>query len=206
MPDDSESEDDSDDSPSKADSQHRTTLDSDSMSSSRGMAIPDPESHQQPREREREQDFGMQSAVILVYSTEVKRRFLDRVIRGMSSSMSAGGDLKTGYMEKRIGEHSSRQNLPELWKWQKRYFVLSEPKGLLYYFKSADDPPTYRGIINIRDCKVEDVDANGLPKTASRSKYDLDGGGGTVSLLIRVSHKVRAKLTCVSFLSWIAVD
>lgn len=104
--------------------------------------------------------------------------------------MPAGGDLKTGYMEKRIGEHSNRQSLPESWKWQKRYWVLSEPKGLLYYFKSADDPPTYRGIINIRECKIEDVDANGLPKTSSRSKYDLDGGGGTVSLLIKVSHKV----------------
>ena len=101
-----------------------------------------------------------------------------------------GGDLKTGYMEKRIGEHSTRQSLPESWKWQKRYWVLSEPKGLLYYFKSADDPPTYRGIINIRECRVEDVDANGMPKTNNaRSKYDLDGGGGTVSLLIKVSHK-----------------
>lgn len=108
----------------------------------------------------------------------------------------AGGDLKTGYMEKRIGENSSRQNLPESWKWQKRYFVLSEPKGLLYYFKSADDPPTYRGIINVRECKIEDVDVNGLPKTASRSKYDLDGGGGTVSLLIKVSHKVSCGACC----------
>lgn len=94
-------------------------------------------------------------------------------------------------MEKRIGEHSTRQSLPESWKWQRRYWVLSEPKGLLYYFKSADDPPQYRGIINIRECRVEDVDANGMPKTSGRSKYDLDGGGGTVSLLIKVSHKVR---------------
>ena len=54
------------------------------------------------------------------------------------------GDLKTGFMEKRIGENSSRQSLPESWKWQKRYFVLSEPKGMLYYFKSADDPPNYK--------------------------------------------------------------
>lgn len=109
----------------------------------------------------------------------------------ISQGKSAGGDLKTGYMEKRIGEHSNRQSLPESWKWQKRYWVLSEPKGLLYYFKSADDPPTYRGIINIRECRIEDVDINGQPKTSSRSKYDLDGGGGTVSLLIKVSHKVR---------------
>ncbi len=129
------------------------------------------------------------------------------------------GDLLTGYLEKRIGENSGRQSLPEAWRWQKRYFVLTEPKGMLYYFKSADDPPNYKGLINMRECKVnpggitsalclevlernmfvtvlslpaqaEDVDVDGLPKSASRSKYDLDGGGGQVSLLIRVSHKV----------------
>ena len=54
------------------------------------------------------------------------------------------GDLLTGYLEKRIGENSGRQSLPEAWKWQKRYFVLTEPKGMLYYFKSPDDPPNYK--------------------------------------------------------------
>ena len=39
--------------------------------------------------------------------------------------------------------------------------------------------------------QVEDVDVDGLPKSAARSKFDLDGGGGAVSLLIRISHKVR---------------
>jgi hypothetical protein len=101
------------------------------------------------------------------------------------------GDLLTGYLEKRIGENSGRQSLPEAWRWQKRYFVLTEPKGMLYYFKSADDPPNYKGLINMRECKAEDVDVDGLPKSASKSKYDLDGGGGQVSLLIRISHKVR---------------
>ena len=160
------------------------------MSDAGGMAIPDQEKAPPPPQRERERepeerepDFGtrkdhkhMCPSVCILFSVTVQT--------------IATGDLKTGYMEKRIGENSSRQSLPESWKWQKRYFVLSEPKGLLYYFKSADDPPTYRGIINVRECKVEDVDANGLPKTAARSKYDLDGGGGTVSLLIKLSHKV----------------
>ena len=63
----------------------------------------------------------------------------------------AVGDLKTGYLEKRVGEHSGRQSVPgESFKWQKRYFVLTEPKGMLYYFKSADDPPNYRGVINLK--------------------------------------------------------
>ncbi len=41
-----------------------------------------------------------------------------------------------------------------------------------------------------RDCKVEDLDVDGMPKSsASKSRYDLDGGAGTVSLLIRVANK-----------------
>ena len=54
------------------------------------------------------------------------------------------------YLEKRIGEHSGRQNLPEGWKWQKRWFVFTDTKGMLYYFKTADDPPNYRGVIDIK--------------------------------------------------------
>lgn len=83
-------------------------------------------------------------------------------IRVMQSEVSVqpeqrhgvAGDLLTGYLEKRIGENSGRQSLPEAWRWQKRYFVLTEPKGMLYYFKSADDPPNYKGLINMRECKV----------------------------------------------------
>lgn len=102
--------------------------------------------------------------------------------------------MLAGTLEKRIGERSGRQSLPEAWKWQKRYFVLSEPQGKLYYFKSADDPPNYKGLIDMRECKAEDVDVDGLPRNAAKSKYDLDGGGGQVSLLIRISHKVRCSL------------
>ncbi len=76
-------------------------------------------------------------------------------------------------------------------KWQKRYFVLTELKGMLYYFKSADDPPNYKGVINMKECKVEDVDAEGMPtRSAARSKFELDGSGGQASLLNKISHKV----------------
>jgi dynamin GTPase len=100
------------------------------------------------------------------------------------------GDLKTGYLEKRVGEHSGRQSVPgEAFKWQKRYFVLTEPKGMLYYFKSADDPPNYRGVINLRECRVEDVDVDGTPKTSGpRSKTEL-ADLSAVSLLIKIGHK-----------------
>lgn len=73
---------------------------------------------------------------------------------GNANFCAGTGDIKTGFLEKRIGENSGRQNLPESMKWQKRYFVLTETKGMLYYFKSADDPPNYRGVINVKDAKV----------------------------------------------------
>ena len=108
-----------------------------------------------------------------------------------------GTDLKTGYLEKRIGEHSSRSSLPDAFRWQRRYFVLTESRGMLYYFKSPDDPPNYKGVLSLRDCKIDDLDAdesgvrggagagNGGSAAvrssvgaASSGKYDLDGGAG----------------------------
>ena len=65
--------------------------------------------------------------------------------------------MKTGYLEKRIGEKSTRQNLPESFKWQRRYFVLSEAKGQLYYFNKEEDVPNYKGKIDISQCKVGPV-------------------------------------------------
>ncbi|KAL0029534.1 hypothetical protein WJX79_002171 [Trebouxia sp. C0005] len=102
------------------------------------------------------------------------------------------GELKTGYLEKRVGEHSGRQSVPlgESFKWQKRYFVLTEPKGMLYYFKSADDPPNYRGVINLRECRVQDVTVDGTPlDEQSKSKLAADQAAGAVSLLIKIGHK-----------------
>ena len=110
-----------------------------------------------------------------------------------------GTDLKTGYLEKRIGEHSTRSSLPDAFRWQRRYFVLTESKGMLYYFKSPDDPPNYKGVLSLRDCRIDDLDADGSVRgggsngaggnnatrssvsAASGGKYDLDGGGGGAS-------------------------
>ncbi|DBA91528.1 hypothetical protein WJX77_008361 [Trebouxia sp. C0004] len=109
-----------------------------------------------------------------------------------SKSNDDPGELKTGYLEKRVGEHSGRQSVPlgESFKWQKRYFVLTEPKGMLYYFKSADDPPNYRGVINLRECRVQDVTVDGTPlDEQSKSKLAADQAAGAVSLLIKIGHK-----------------
>ena len=165
-----------------------------------------------------------------------------------TAAAAASGQLKSGYLEKRIGEHSTRQSLPDAFRWQRRYFVLTEPKGvrevhmracssvlawsralhnaappktkpshvshptpfhsphhpttgLLYYFKSPDDPPNYKGVIQIRECRIEDLEADGTPRqgggppSAERGRFDLDGGGGgaaagaSSSLLFRIANK-----------------
>lgn len=103
-------------------------------------------------------------------------------------------DLKAGWMEKRSGDSSNLNALPlDSWKWQRRWFVLAMESGFLYYFKSPEQMST-PGIspkvtINLRECIVEDFDAASQP-SQKRSTQKLDNrAGGTVSLLIRVSHK-----------------
>ncbi|KAL4421810.1 hypothetical protein ABPG77_001599 [Micractinium sp. CCAP 211/92] len=103
-------------------------------------------------------------------------------------------DLKAGWLEKRSGDSSNLNALPvDSWKWQRRWFVLAMESGFLYYFKSPEQMST-PGIspkvtINLRDCVVEDFDAASQP-SQKRSTQKLDNkAGGTVSLLIRISHK-----------------
>jgi dynamin GTPase len=107
---------------------------------------------------------------------------------------SASGDIKSGYLDKRTSDTATRASLPDAFRWQRRYFVLAEPRGMLYYFKSPDDPPNYKGAINMRECRVEDLDAEGGVKGGGQGgRYDLDGGASAapspLSLLFRISAK-----------------
>lgn len=103
-------------------------------------------------------------------------------------------DLKAGWLEKRSGDSSNLNALPvDSWKWQRRWFVLAMESGFLYYFKSPEQMSTAgvspKVTINLRDCVVEDFDAASQP-SQKRSTQKLDNkAGGTVSLLIRISHK-----------------
>ncbi|KAL4448267.1 hypothetical protein ABPG75_005486 [Micractinium tetrahymenae] len=103
-------------------------------------------------------------------------------------------DLKAGWLEKRSGDSSSLNALPvDSWKWQRRWFVLAMESGFLYYFKSPEQMSTPgvspKVTINLRDCVVEDFDAASQP-SQKRSTQKLDSkAGGTVSLLIRISHR-----------------
>ncbi|EFN56232.1 hypothetical protein CHLNCDRAFT_57648 [Chlorella variabilis] len=102
-------------------------------------------------------------------------------------------DLKAGWLEKRSGDSSSLNALPlDSWKWQRRWFVLAMESGFLYYFKSPEQMSTPglspKVTINLRDCVVEDFDAATQP-SQKRSTQKLDNKAGSVSLLIRISHK-----------------
>jgi hypothetical protein len=67
-----------------------------------------------------------------------------------------------------VNDDSARVSLPmDAWRFQKRFFVLSDSQRSLYYFKSPDDVPKtngLRGQISLADCVVEDLDDRGMPR------------------------------------------
>ena len=101
-------------------------------------------------------------------------------------------DLKTGWLEKRAGDTSNLQALPvDSWRWQKRWFVLAMEGGYLYYFPSPNDVniKSPKVAINMRECVVEDFQPEGAGMPTKRSTQRLDNNAGSVSLLIRISHR-----------------
>lgn len=82
-----------------------------------------------------------------------------------------------GYLEK-MSSHP-----PHLW--QKRYFLLSESRKKLFYFKSPDELPHYRGIINLSNCVVQEVSHDGH---GEKSRENLPTGAA-VSLLFSIAHQ-----------------
>ena len=79
---------------------------------------------------------------------------------------------------------------PSSWRWQRRFFILSDSQKMLYYFKSPEDVPKpngLRGQISLADCIVEDVDEKGVPKgpsgAASTSTSDRS------QWMMRIRHK-----------------
>lgn len=82
-----------------------------------------------------------------------------------------------GYLEK-MSSHP-----PHLW--QKRYFLLSESRKKLFYFKSPEELPHYRGIINLDNCIVREVSHDGH---GEKSRENLPTGAA-VSLLFSIAHQ-----------------
>lgn len=93
-------------------------------------------------------------------------------------------DYLAGFFDKYTSNDVSRSGLPDVWKWQKRFFIFSDSQKTLYYFKGPDEVPKpngLRGQFGVADCLIEDLDERGNlregpPKT-------------TTSTLIRIRPK-----------------
>jgi hypothetical protein len=84
-----------------------------------------------------------------------------------------------------VNDDSARVSLPmDSWRYQKRFFILSDSQRALYYFKSPDDVPKtngLRGQINMAECMVEDLDDRGLPRAwTARSPAGAQHAGHVV--------------------------
>jgi dynamin GTPase len=114
--------------------------------------------------------------------TPIQTSNQDDSLKGISPLGGNAQDYMMGYLEKNSDTH---RNIPlESWKWQKRWFVLSETKGRLYYFKDPDELPNYRGAVSMASCVVEDMAAD---TDKSKQSIQSRNGVGSFSLLISLS-------------------
>jgi hypothetical protein len=66
------------------------------------------------------------------------RSLAPSTVGGMNlSSLTDPTDYKAGHLDKKVPEDSARGMLPvQGWRWQKRYFIVSDTQRALFYFKS----------------------------------------------------------------------
>ncbi len=106
--------------------------------------------------------------------------------------LSQRADLKVGWLDKRAGDTSNLQAVPvDSVRWQKRYFVLAMEAGILYYYSDPKDVniKNPRVSVNMRECIVDDFQPEGAGMPTKKSTQRLDNNAGSVSLLIRISHR-----------------
>lgn len=96
-----------------------------------------------------------------------------------------------GYLEKNseFNQGGFRTSI-ESWQWQKRWFVLSDAKCKLYYFRNPDELPHYRGVIDMASCVVEDLAAD---TNKSTQIFGSKSAEGSFSLLISLSSVEHGK-------------
>lgn len=52
------------------------------------------------------------------------------------SSLNDPSDYLAGHLDKKVNEDSARGSLPvQGWRWQKRFFIVSDSQRALFYFK-----------------------------------------------------------------------
>mmetsp|Transcript_29663 Transcript_29663/g.63105 ORF Transcript_29663/g.63105 Transcript_29663/m.63105 type:complete len:704 (+) Transcript_29663:206-2317(+) len=112
-------------------------------------------------------------------------------LRGIKDLGGNARDYMMGYLEKNseFNQGGFRTSI-ESWQWQKRWFVLSDAKYKLYYFRNPDELPHYRGVIDMASCVVEDLAAD------TKKSTQMIGGKsaeGSFSLLISLSSVEHGK-------------
>ncbi|GBF88522.1 dynamin-related GTPase [Raphidocelis subcapitata] len=121
--------------------------------------------------------------------------------RGGSSSGGVGGgmnlssltdpsDYLASHLDKKVNEDSARGSLPvQGWRWQKRFFIVSDSQRALFYFKTPDDVPKPNGLrarIDLTACIVDDLDEAGNARPQVGSAMVEMQRGDKASLLLRV--------------------
>ncbi|KAJ4794201.1 dynamin-like protein [Rhynchospora pubera] len=103
---------------------------------------------------------------------------------GSSSLQVAGteGEITAGYLLKK----SAKAN-----DWSRRWFVLNEKTGKLGYTKKQEERQ-FRGIVNLEDCNLEEIDEEDLSKSLKDSKKS-NGVEKGPSLMFKLTHKVAYK-------------
>lgn len=103
---------------------------------------------------------------------------------GGSSLQVAGaeGEITAGYLLKM----SAKAN-----EWNRRWFVLNEKTGKLGYTKKQEERQ-FRGIVNLEDCILEEIDEEDLGKSLKDSKKS-NGAEKGPSLVFKLTHKVAYK-------------
>lgn len=110
----------------------------------------------------------------------------DRAPQKKTNTLTAGNytisgldpnDYLAGFFDK-YSSNELKGGVPEMWKWQKRFFIFSDSQKTLYYFKGPDDVPKpngLRGQFGVADCIIEDLDEKGNlrdgPPRAATSVY-----------------------------------
>jgi hypothetical protein len=57
------------------------------------------------------------------------------------SSLTDPSDYLASHLDKKVNEDSARGSLPvQAWRWQKRFFIVSDSQRALFYFKCAPAP------------------------------------------------------------------
>ena len=106
------------------------------------------------------------------------------------SSLNDPSDYLAGHLDKKVNEDSARGALPvQSWRWQRRFFIVSDSQRALFYFKTPDDVPKPNGLrarVDLSACVVEDLDENGNARPGVGSAMVEMQRGDKASLLLRV--------------------